>query len=243
VVGRELGLLPFSLAGAPANLLGDGGDRRLWQLSAKGAGGDRLAPRAEHGHRAADGRRERAHQLVQAALLENQPLEPLVDRDAALEQLVLLVHEPRERLLGQRDERQLVGDLEHGEAELLRVAHERRRQRLVVEPRAEAEPGEVMAVKQAHELAQLLGPVEPQPGGEQQLAPGQPGRRIGQLRDVHPADRRVGCLLARGKLQAHLGDEAADRQHGPSGGPPGPTPRSARNAEPPRSPRTPCCRR
>ena len=79
--------------------------------------GERLAARVEHHHRAADRGRQRPHQLVEPALLEHQPLQPLVDGDAALEHLVLLVDEPRERLLGDRDERQLVGHLEHREAE------------------------------------------------------------------------------------------------------------------------------
>ena len=87
--------------------------------------GDRLAAGREHAHRAAGRRGQRAHHLVEPALLEHEPLEPLVDRDAALEHLVLLVHQPRERLLGDRDERQLVGHLEHREAERGRLLDER----------------------------------------------------------------------------------------------------------------------
>ena len=141
-----------------------------------------VSPRPdEHVDRAAGGRRQRAHQLVEPALLEHEPLEPLVDRDAALQDLVLLVHEARERLLGDRDERQLVGHLEHREAQPARLLHERGRQLGVLEPGPEAEPGEVAARKQPHELALALGAVELDARRQQKLPARQPGRRVEEL--------------------------------------------------------------
>ena len=55
---------------------------------------------------------DRAHHLGETALGEHQPLEQRVDLDAALERLVALVDQPRRRPLGDRDERQLEGQLE-----------------------------------------------------------------------------------------------------------------------------------
>ena len=93
---------------------------------------------------------ERAHDLVEPALLEHEPLQPLVDRDAALEHLVLLVHQPRERLLGDRDERQLVGHLEQREAERARPPPPSPAGSVVVlEAGAEAEPGQVVVAPAA----------------------------------------------------------------------------------------------
>ena len=155
MVGRELGAVAAARARrapraprartAPAPRRGSG--RR------NVSGGDRLAAPVEHHTAPPIAADERAHHLVEPALLEHQPLEPLVDRDAALQHLVLLVHEPRERLLGDRDERQLVGHLEHREAEPRRASvHGASGSCVVRRSRAEAEPGEVVVDRQPHEL-------------------------------------------------------------------------------------------
>src|SRR5262245_30917544 len=81
--------------------------RRLGDLAADGLRRERVAAARGHADRPPGGCRQRAHDLVEPALLEHEPLEPLVDRDPPLEHLVLLVHEPGERLLRQRDEGQL----------------------------------------------------------------------------------------------------------------------------------------
>ena len=52
--------------------------------------------------------------------LEHQLFQPAMDRNPALEHLVLLVDQARERLLGDGDERQLVGDGEQREVALRR---------------------------------------------------------------------------------------------------------------------------
>ena len=183
------------------------------QLAPEQLRGDRLPAPGEHGHGAAGRRGERAHDLVEPALLEHDPLEPLVDRDPALEHLVLLVDEPRERLLGDRDERQLVGDLEDGEAGGLRLLDDRLRHVLVVEAGPEAEPGEMAVGQQPDELALARLVVELDARRQQQLTARQPRRRVRQLRYVHPPNRRIGTVLAGRELQAHLGDEAAYGEH------------------------------
>jgi hypothetical protein len=148
-----------------------------------------------------------------------------VDRDAALEHLVLLVHEACERLLRERDEGQLVRHLEDRERELARLLEERLRQRVVVEAGAEAEPGEVMPRQGPHELALALVGVELDPGRQQQLAARQPRRGIGQLGDVDPANRRIGAVLACRELEPHLGREPSNGEHRISGARSAPTPR------------------
>ncbi len=131
----------------------------------------------------------------------------------ALQHLVLLVHQPRERLLRQRDERQLVRHLEHREVELAGLLEERLRQLLVIEAGPEPEPGELVARQQPHELALAFLAAELDARGEQELAAGQPRGRVRQLGDVHPPHRRVRAVAARRKLEAHLGDEAPNGEH------------------------------
>ena len=63
---------------------------------------------------------------------------------AALQQLVALVEQLREHALGDRDERQLVGHLEQRERALARLVAQRRRELLVGEARAEAEPRDLV---------------------------------------------------------------------------------------------------
>ena len=59
---------------------------------------------------------------------------------------------------------------------------------LVREAGAEPEPGQPVAGEPRDVLALRLGPFELQAGGQQQLAAGQPRRRVDELGDVHPAD-------------------------------------------------------
>ena len=97
----------------------------LRKLAAELADRHRVPVLVEHGDRAADRRCEGACDLLEAALLEDELLEPLVERDAALERLVLVVDEPAERLLGDRDERHLVRNLEQREVEPPRLREQR----------------------------------------------------------------------------------------------------------------------
>ena len=73
-----------------------------------------------------------------------------------------------------------------------------------------------MVVGQAgDELALALGRVELQPGGQQELASGQPWRRIDQLGDVHPPDRQMQSTLAGDQANLEILQQLADGQHVP----------------------------
>jgi hypothetical protein len=127
-----------------------------------------------------------------------------VQLGAALKSVVLLVDQLRERLLGDRDERHLVRDLEQRELQLLRLRDQRPRQAVVLEPRPQPHPGEAVLREQADELALGLGGLELEAGGEQQLPARQPRRRVLDLGDMHPADLPSGRALAGGELQVQL---------------------------------------
>ncbi len=216
MVGRELGRLRRIALGrsrARAHGRAQRLHRGLGDGPAERALGHDVAARVEHQHGAADRRRQRAHQLVEPALLEHQPLQALVDGDPALEHLVLLVHQPRERLLGDGDERQLVRHLEDREAQRAGLVDQRLGNRVVLEPGAEAHAGQVVVAEPARELALALRARELQPGGQDQLAARQPRRGVGQLGDVDPAHGRLGGLRAARELQTHLVDEGAEREH------------------------------
>jgi hypothetical protein len=206
VVGRELGR-------TVAHLLADPVHRRDRHLAAEGLARDRLAARREHADGAADRRRQGAYHLVEAALVQHEPLEALVDGDAALEDLVLLVDEPRERLLRQRDEGQLVRDLEDGEADGGGLLHKRGRQCIVVEASAEPETCEVAPRQEPHELALPGVALELDAGGQQELAAREPWGGVGQLGDVDPANRGIGAVAAHRELETHLRDESPNGEH------------------------------
>ena len=97
-----------------------------------------------------------------------------MDRDAALEHLVPLVHEPRERRLCEGDERQLVRHLEDREGEPASLVDHARRDARMLEADPEAETGEMAAGQQPNELSLALFVVELDAGGEQQLAAREP---------------------------------------------------------------------
>ena len=162
---------------------------------------------------AADRGGDRRRDFLQAALLEDQPLEPALHGDAALQHLVLLVDEAGEGLLGDRDERRRVGDLEEREVALLGLVDQRFRQLLVAEAGAEAEPGEVAVGEQADEGALLGGAVERDPGGQHQLAAGEPRGRVLELGDVDPAHRRGRRLGAGREVEVELVEQALDGEH------------------------------
>ena len=92
---------------------------------------------------------DRPHDLGKPALGEDQALEQRVDLDAALERLIALVDQPRRRPLGDRDERQLEGQLEQRQPARLGLVDQRRRQLGVIEADREPEPGGVLAREQA----------------------------------------------------------------------------------------------
>ena len=79
-----------------------------------GAAREQLAAPVEDQRRAADHRRQLARHALEPALGEHDALEPLVRGERAPQHRVLLVDQVRERLLGDRDERQLVGTSKSG---------------------------------------------------------------------------------------------------------------------------------
>jgi hypothetical protein len=90
--------------------------------------------------------------------------------ERTLQDGVLLVDQVRERLLGDRDERQVVGDLEEREAVLGGGLDQRLRRVLVREADAQPQPGELVVREPLDEraLARCVGEVHPR--SEQQLA-------------------------------------------------------------------------
>src|SRR6202034_1561703 len=64
-----------------------------------------------------------------------------------------------------------------------------------------------------HEFALQLCALQLESRREQKLASTQPRRGVEQLGGVHPAHAGLRVLLARGKRQVQLGDEALDGQH------------------------------
>ena len=95
------------------------------------------SPLVEQEGGATDALGDRAHDLREPDLGENQPLQARMDLDAALEHVVLLVDQLPERALGDGDERRLERDLEQGEVLRLRLGLQRRGHSVVVEARAE----------------------------------------------------------------------------------------------------------
>jgi hypothetical protein len=176
--------------------------------------GEHLAAGVEDDGAAADRRSDLPRNLVQAPALEHQPLEALVDGDPAGENVVLLIHQAAEGRLGDRDERRLVGDLEDREVGRVRLRQDRLRNLGVVEAGPEAEAGDSRFGEQTDELPLPVRRVEPDPGGQQELAALQPRRRVEQLGDVDPADLALRRAVAPGgDLEAELGGEALDGQH------------------------------
>ena len=215
---RELGqrrgeALALALAGALAQLARQLGERLLAELVAEGPLHEQPAARVEDEHAAADHRRQRTDERVEAALGEDDPLEPLVRGERAAQHRVLLVDEPAEGALGDGDERRLVRHLEQRQVALGGGGDERLRDRVVAEAGAEAEPGELVVGEPRDERALALGGVELEPGREQQLAAGHPRRRVLQLRDVDPAHGRVEARLPGERPHVQIAQKLADAQH------------------------------
>jgi hypothetical protein len=110
-------------------------------------------------------------ELLQAALFENEALEAALHGDAALQDLVLLVDQAREGLLGDRDKRRRVGHLEERKVAFFRLLDQRFRHFFVVEAGPETKPGEVVIGEQFDEGPLLGGAAQRDSGGQHQLAP------------------------------------------------------------------------
>ena len=227
MVGHELAGARLAVArgaAAAAHFLAHARDRLVGHV-ARTCGRRRLAPRREHGHGPAGGGGQRAHHLV-------EPTSSSTSRSRRL-----WIAMPRcsisycsftscvERLLGERDEGQLRRAPRTPGSPARRPLRPAGRAAPRNRSRAEAQPGQMASRQQAHELALALLGVELDSGGEQQLPAREPWRRVGELRDVDPANRRVRGTLACDELEARLGDQAAYGQHSLSAGRSGPRPR------------------
>ena len=128
--------------------------------------------------------------------------------------VVLLVDQQRERALGDRDERHLVGHLEQ--------RHARAPPPPPTAPSGSAcgrsrcrspSPATSCSASRSTKRRCRAGAAELDPGGQQELTAREPLRRVLELGDVHPADRPLGSVGSGDQLEAAVGDEVADRQH------------------------------
>ena len=201
------------VAGVGEGFVADRADRVGGELTAEAAPGEPLAAAVEDRDRAADRGGDRGDDLLEAALFQHQPLEPALDRDSPLQHLVLLVDEAGEGLLGDRDERRRVGDLEQREVALLGLVDQRFRQFFVAEPGPEPEAGEVVIGEQGDELALLGRRLERDPRRQHQLAAGEPRGRVLELGDVDPPHRGRCPGHPGGQVKAQLVEKALDGEH------------------------------
>ena len=124
--------------------------------------------------------------------------QPLVRGERALQHRVLLVDQVRERLLGDRDERHLVGHLEEREAALGgRLDAAPSGTSACANPVPKPEAGEVVVGQPRRRTRAALGGVEQAiPVVSSSSPPDSHGVGSSQLGDVHPADRPVEARLA-----------------------------------------------
>jgi len=132
---------------------------------------------------------DHGEERLQAAALEHGRGEPLVHLEGARHLLEPFVREVRDRRLRNRDERHFVGNGHDGEGELVRLLHDRRGHRGKAEPDSEPETGEPVLGEAAQVRALRRGHLaHAEAGGEEELPSLEELRRIGELRDVQPAD-------------------------------------------------------
>jgi hypothetical protein len=142
--------------------------------------------------RAADVVAEDGEERTYAPAFEHRFGQTLVHREGTFDSRQLLVREPRRDRLRQGDERHLVRHRQDRKAESLGFLDERCGRLGPPEADAEREPGEAVLGQPSRVLALRAGEIaETQSRGDQQLAAFEPRGRVGQLGDVHPADRIV----------------------------------------------------
>ena len=207
--------------GAQRGGLAVGDDRELERVvEARVSPGVTLAEDAavlvHQGEAAVEVAADDAEQRLDAAPADDRVGEPLVHGQRARLLLELLVGEVREGGLRDRDEGHLVRDRQHGERELVRLPDDRFGNVGEPEADAEAEAGDAVA-GEPPDVRALRGRrlAEAEPRGQQELAALEPPGRIGQLRDVEPADGVLQPLGARGHGQLEIGQgrQIAHRQH------------------------------
>ena len=153
-----------------------------------------LAAAVEDERRAADERGERGDDRVEAALAEDDPLQALLRGDRAPQQRVLLVDQPRERLLGDRDERRArTAPRRAGSRARCGGVDERLGHLLVREARCRSpSPASPWSASRATYSRWRLGACRaPCPVVSSSSPPDSHGVGSRELGDVHPADGRV----------------------------------------------------
>ena len=204
-------------AGALAQLGAELGDHACGSRAARTRAPRRAPSNTSAGPPISAGQRGR--DPVEPLLGEHDPLEPLVRGQRAPQHGVLLVDEVRERLLGERDERQLVGHLEQREAVLRPPPRRAPRAPSRARSRCRARARRARGRRAARRTrAALSGVGQLHPGGQQQLAARQERRRVLELGDVHPAHGRVEPVAAGGGAHVEIGEEVAQGQHRQTGG-------------------------
>ena len=150
---------------------------------------------------------ERGGHLRDAAPLQHRPRQRVFGVDGPLQGVVLLGQQPREHRLGDRDERHVVGDLEHREPELLGLRDERPRGPGVPEPDAEPQTRDAR-VDEAADVRALGGGRRPetQSGREDELSALEPRGRVLEFGAVDPPERLGGEPLPRQETQGGTGD-------------------------------------
>ena len=153
--------------------------------------------------RAAEVAADDREQRLEAAPGEDGVGEALVHLQGAREALELLVRKTRPGRLRDRDERDLVGDADDREAELVRLLDERGRGFREPEAEPEAEPREPVVREAAQVRPLRRGELaDPEAGREQELAALEERRRVLELRDVEPCDLVREALRARRDREA-----------------------------------------
>jgi hypothetical protein len=145
---------------------------------------------------------EDREQRLGAAALDDGAGEALVHLERPFEPGQLGVCELGRDRLRQRDEGHLVGHRHEREAELLGLRRQCFRRLRPAEADAEREARQTVLGKPAQVVA--LRPCalpDAEAGRDQELAAFEPRGRVGQLRDVHPADRVAGAGGARRELE------------------------------------------
>ncbi len=130
-----------------------------------------------------------------------------MDLDRHLRVAQAIAREARGDRLGDRDEGDRIGHLEHRERVTLRPPEDRARDLVMAEAESESEPPHAGGEQPANVRAVGRGGLpDPHAGRQQQLAAGQPRGRIGQLGRVHPPNRMIEPSLARRDGQAEAGE-------------------------------------
>jgi hypothetical protein len=153
------------------------------------------------------GRDGREH-LLHAGAPDHGGQDPPVKVDRAAQRGVVLGSPGVRHPLRQGDERHLVRDGEQRQIPRVGLVDQRGGRGVEPDPQREAHGAAATLVKTRDELAlQLLAVAHAEPGRQQDLTAFQPGRRVGDLADVDPADGSTAAQtpVARDEREAERG--------------------------------------